>query len=82
MNPQITNVLEIVMLTTYIILRIACTCAIVWMLVGADITNGWKVFLIALAIIIGLSGSIRYKNPNEQCDKCIFTETQSRSNEQ
>lgn len=77
MNEQTVNALEILMITTLIFFRVAGTCAIVWLIVGAEITNGWKVFLIALSIVVGLSSSLKYQNPNAKCDKCLFTEAQS-----
>ena len=72
MNPQTINALEIVMVIVYTAMRFLATAAVIYFLCRADITNGWKVFLIALTILIGLGINLKYKNPNAQCDECIF----------
>lgn len=70
MNAQTINALEIVMVILYTLGRLFASAMVVYFLCKADITNGWKVFLIALAIIIGFGFNIKYKNPNAQCDEC------------
>lgn len=40
MNPQTINAMEIVMLTIFVVLRIAGTCFIVWALATSGITVG------------------------------------------
>lgn len=74
MSPQTINAMEIVMLTIFVVLRIAGTCFIVWALATSDITVGYKTLLIALALAIGLCFSISYQNPNAPCDPqhCLF----------
>lgn len=72
MNAQTINALEIVMVILYTLGRLFASAMVVYFLCKADITNGWKVFLIALAIIIGFGFNMKYKNPNDQCDKCLF----------
>lgn len=52
-----------------VVARIAGTCAIVWMLIEAtSISEGWKVFLIAAALVLGFAFNIhrnsRRKPPN------------------
>lgn len=48
-----------------VVARIAGTCAIVWMLIEAtSISEGWKVFLIAAALVLGFAFNIHYDNPN------------------
>lgn len=72
MNAQTINALEIVMVILYTLSRLSASVAVVYFLCNADITNGWKVFLIALAIIIGLGFNVKYKNPNAQCGNHDF----------
>lgn len=72
MNAQTVNALELVTLMIYVAIRLSASAAVVYFLCNADITNGWKVFLIALAIIIGFGFNFKYKNPNAQCDECVF----------
>lgn len=72
MNVQTINALEIVMVILYTLGRLFASAMVVYFLCKADITNGWKVFLIALAIIIGFGFNIKYKNPNAQCDECAL----------
>ena len=72
MNAQTVNALELVTLMIYVAIRLSASAAVVYFLCNADITNGWKVFLIALAIIIGFVFNFKYKNPNAQCDECVF----------
>lgn len=72
MNAQTINALEIVMVILYTLGRLFASAMVVYFLCKADITNGWKVFLIALAIIIGFGFNIKYKNPNAQCDECAL----------
>ena len=72
MNPQVINALEIVMVIVYTTMRLLATAAVIYFLCCADITNGWKVFLIALTVLIGFGFNLKYKNPNEQCDECVF----------
>lgn len=72
MNAQTINALEIVMVILYTLGRLFASAMVVYFLCKADITNGWKVFLIALAIIIGFGFNFKYKNPNAQCDECVF----------
>ena len=63
MSETITAILEIVVLAAYVLGRLAATAAIVWFLIHSDITNGWKVFLLALTIAVGLGFSVKYQNP-------------------
>lgn len=63
MSKSITAILEIVMLSACVLGRLAATAAIVWLLIRADLTNGWKVFLLALTIAFGLGFSVKYHNP-------------------
>lgn len=72
MNAQMVNALELVTLMIYVAIRLSASAAVVYFLRNADITNGWKVFLIALAIIIGFGFNLKYKNPNAQCDECVL----------
>lgn len=76
MNPQTINAMEIVMLTIFVVLRIASTCFIVWALATSGITVGYKTILIALALLVGLGFGLKYSNPNAPCDPqhCIFKE--------
>lgn len=68
MNPQTINAMEIVMLTIFVVLRIAGTCFIVWALATSGITVGYKTILIALALLVGLGFGLKYSNPNAPCD--------------
>lgn len=57
------------MMGVLVVARIAGTCAIVWMLIEAtSISEGWKVFLIAAALVLGFAFNIhrnsRRKPPN------------------
>ena len=72
MTTQTINALEILMIVIYVVARLIVSASVIYFLCLSDITNGWKVFLIALAIIIGLGFNMKYKNPNAQCDKCLF----------
>jgi len=63
MSESITAILEIVMLAACVLGRLAATAAIIWLLIHADLTNGWKVFLLALTIAFGLGFSVKYHNP-------------------
>lgn len=72
MNAHTINALEIVMVILYTLSRLSASAAVVYFLCNADITNGWKVFLIALAIIVGLGFNVKYENPNAQCDECAL----------
>lgn len=72
MNAQIVNALELITMIIYVAMRLSSSAAVVYFLCNADITNGWKVFLIALAIIIGFGFNFKYKNPNAQCDECAL----------
>lgn len=66
MNAQFVNALELFMMGVLIVTRIAGTCAIVWMLIEArGIGEGWKVFLIAVALVLGLGFHLYYDNPND-----------------
>ena len=65
MSEQIVNAMEIFMMGVLVVTRIAGTCAIVWMLIEAtSISEGWKVFLIAAALVLGLAFNLHYDNPN------------------
>lgn len=66
MGKIITAILEIVMLVAYVLGRLTATAAIVWLLIHADLTNGWKVFLLALTIAVGLGFSVKYHNPYDK----------------
>lgn len=66
MSKSITAILEIVMLSACVLGRLAATAAIVWLLIRADLTNGWKVFLLALTIAFGLGFSVKYHNPYDK----------------
>ena len=79
MNPQIVNALELVALIIFVLARVAGTCLIVSLLVDADVGEGWKVFLITLALIIGLGFGIKYDNPNNQNKDCVQPETTTQS---
>ena len=68
MTMQTVNALELVMMIIYTSTRLAASAAVVYFLCGSEITNGWKVFLIALAIVIGFGFNVKYKSPNDQCD--------------
>lgn len=72
MTTQTINALEILMIVIYVVARLLVSASVIYFLCLSDITNGWKVFLIALTIIIGLGFNMKYKNPNDQCDKCLF----------
>lgn len=76
MNPQTINAMEIVMLTIFVVLRIAGTSFIVWTLAASNISVGYKTILITIALIVGLGVSFKYQNPNAPCDpaNCIVKE--------
>ena len=76
MSPQTVNAMEIVMLVLFIVLRVSGTCFIVWVLATSNITVGYKTFLIALALLVGIGFTLKYQNPNAPCDPqhCIFKE--------
>lgn len=65
MSPQTVNALELVMIMVYTAGRLIATCFIVWFLCQSDIQGGFKVFLIALTVIVGLTFKTTYKNPND-----------------
>lgn len=65
MSPQTVNALELVMIMVWTVGRLIATCFIVWFLCRSDILGGFKVFLIALTVIVGLTYSTKYKNPND-----------------
>lgn len=79
MNPQIVNALELVALILFVLAKVGGTCLIVSLLVDAPVSNGFKVFLIAIAIAVGLGFGIKYDNPNNQNMKCGQPETTTQS---
>ncbi len=66
MGESITAILEIVMIVIIVIGRLTATGFISWLLINSDISTGWKVFLLALTILIGLGYSFRYHNPYDK----------------
>lgn len=76
MSPQVTNVLEIVMVIIIVAIRTAGTSFIVWTLAASNISVGYKTILITIALIVGLGVSFKYQNPNAPCDpaNCIVKE--------
>lgn len=74
MSSQVVNVLELVMLMTYVVARIAGTTGIVWITATSDISSGWKVFIIVLTVIIGLGFNVRYQNPNSLHSPCTVAQ--------
>ena len=65
MDSQTVNALELVMIMVYTVGRLVATCLIIWFLCQSDIEGGWRVFLIALTVIVGLTFRTTYKNPND-----------------
>ena len=63
MGKSITAILEIVMIVILVIGRLLATGFISWTLIHSDISTGWKVFLLALTILVGLGYSFKYQNP-------------------
>lgn len=66
MGEAITAVLELVVVALYVLGRLAATVAICWVLMRSEISQGWKVFLLILAILMGLGFSLRYHNPYDR----------------
>ena len=77
MTMQTVNALELVMLIIYTTTRLAASAAVVYFLCNAEITNGWKVFLIALAIVIGFGFNVKYKSPNDLGNPTAFQKEDS-----
>ena len=71
MNPHVVNELELIMLMIYVVARIAGTFGIIWIIAASSISNGWKVVIIVLTVIIGLGFTVRYHNPNSLHSQCI-----------
>lgn len=66
MSKEFLSFIELAVIFLCTTGRLIATASIVWILVHADITNGWKVFLLALTIVIGLSFSVKYHNPDDE----------------
>lgn len=62
---QVVNTLEVLSLLALVIGRLIASCYIVKLLCEADFSSGWKIFLIAMTIIIGMGFSVKYHNPND-----------------
>ena len=63
MGKSITAILEIVMIVIIVTGRLAATYFISCLLISSTISTGWKVFLLALTILVGLGYSFKYQNP-------------------
>lgn len=61
--------LEIFLIIACSALRLACICYIVYELCDSDISQGWKVVLLIITILCGLTFDISYKNDSSATDK-------------
>ena len=65
MNPQITNILELIMLMVITLGRYASGVYIAYLLIPSSLPNGWKIFLLLVLFLIVYGVNIEYSNPNK-----------------
>ncbi len=64
---MLLNVLELLMIVVYVLVRCAATVAICYFVLTYYGLGVGKFWLCAIAVAVGLGFSLEYENPNNKC---------------